>query len=73
MALSNDSKAVVQVKEIPSWISNITSLERCNAQGCDNVNHCHSDEELEYWRFSLMRNMCKVSYRVSSINKGPNY
>ena len=70
MALSTDCKAVVQVKEIPLWISNITSLERCNTQGCNDDNHCHSDEELDYWRFSLLKKKCKDSYRVSSLILG---
>ena len=68
MALSIDLDAVVQVREVPMDV-NITTLHKCGNQRCSRTS-CqgyHSEEEGEYWKFCLVKEMCRNSYKVSEI------
>ena len=66
MACSVDHASVVKVRELPCTVT-LTSLRQCDIQRCTRAgcNNYHSMEELEYWRFCLMKRMCKDSFRVS--------
>lgn len=66
MACSVDHASVVEVRELPGTVT-LTSLRRCDILGCTRARckNCHSEEELEFWKFCLMKGICNGSFRVS--------
>ena len=66
MTCSVDHASVVKVRELPDTVT-LESLRRCNTQGCTRARckNCHSKEELEYWRFCLVKALCEDSFQVS--------